>query len=300
MSRPPYFPPRESNPWHAEGDVAITAAWQEGDALAAEALLQRHIGAISLFADQLDRRLPGTHGMDFEDIRQVAFEETLKLAHRFDPEKSTTGSMLPAMQSAAFPTVEREVWRNYGVQIPDHVSSLSAKLRILERQIFSRHKRWPTDQEAAKNLGVPITAPRPDILTVADVRRVRWLTYYMQNFGTIREVDDDQMDYRELPVQFALMKNMSRAETETPEEIAVKNDMLARASNYAKTKLAGWEHESDIICMTHGIGYERPLGEKEIAERLGISVMSVRKKRAMAHQRLRRWLSDEGYGEHDY
>ncbi|MGY4769781.1 sigma-70 family RNA polymerase sigma factor (plasmid) [Kribbella sp. CWNU-51] len=95
------------------------------------------------------------HGVEREELFQVAYVGLVKAAQGYHPGPDTD------FRSYAFPTIRGELKRHFRdyawtVRPPRRIQDLQASINAVEGELAARLHRWPTDQELADRLGVPL------------------------------------------------------------------------------------------------------------------------------------------------
>ena len=119
-----------------------------------EVLLREAIIQGTAMARSLALRYDG-HGVEREELFQVAYVGLVKAAQGYQPGPDTD------FRSYAFPTIRGELkryFRDYAwtVRPPRRIQDLQASINAVEGELAARLHRWPTDQELADRIGVPL------------------------------------------------------------------------------------------------------------------------------------------------
>lgn len=256
-------------------------------------LAQRHVGALTLRASIIHRRVPEAAMVDFDDVKQDLLEALVGCAQRFDPDRSASqGSLLTLMYNGPYRSVESEAWRSFGVRPSEQAMQLARRLQSANRAHYARHHRVLTYDEASELLGIPVAATQHDEITVADIYRIRDLTTDIKNYGSLNELDSNSDDTpkSEVHTQMQLQRTMAHSEQETPEEIAVRQDTAQRVRSFIDKLAVFDEREADIICLRFGIGRQRALTVPEVCQELGLYPHQAARLEHRAKSRLTYWL----------
>jgi RNA polymerase sigma-B factor len=141
-----------------EEQRALTEALLRQASMAAggrrEDLLTEAIVQGSSMARSLALRYDG-RGVEREELFQVAYVGLVKAAHGYRPGPDTD------FRSYAFPTIRGELRRHFRdnawvVRPPRRVQDLQASINAVEGELAARLHRWPTAQELAVRLDVPL------------------------------------------------------------------------------------------------------------------------------------------------
>jgi RNA polymerase sigma-B factor len=129
-------------------DAANAAGARRADLLS-EAIVQGTAMARSL-ALRYDGR-----GVEREELFQVAYVGLVKAVQGYVPGPDTD------FRSYAFPTIRGELKRHFrdyawSVRPPRRIQNLQASINAVEGELAARLHRWPTDQELADRIGVPL------------------------------------------------------------------------------------------------------------------------------------------------
>jgi RNA polymerase sigma-B factor len=94
-------------------------------------------------------------GVDREELFQVAYVGLVKAAHGYRPGAETD------FRSYAFPTIRGELKRHFrdnawAVRPPRRIQELQAAINAAESELATQLHRWPTEQELANWIGVPV------------------------------------------------------------------------------------------------------------------------------------------------
>jgi RNA polymerase sigma-B factor len=94
-------------------------------------------------------------GVDSEDVVQVAYEGLVKAANGYQPGPETD------FRSYAIPTIRGEIRRYFRdrawmVRPPRRIQEIQSDLNVVEGELALRLRRWPTDDELADAIGVPV------------------------------------------------------------------------------------------------------------------------------------------------
>lgn len=119
-----------------------------------EVLLREAIIQGTAMARSLALRYDG-HGVERDELFQVAYVGLVKAAQGYQPGPDTD------FRSYAFPTIRGELkryFRDYAwtVRPPRRIQDLQASINAVEGELAARLHRWPTDQELADRIGVPL------------------------------------------------------------------------------------------------------------------------------------------------
>ncbi|MGW1346748.1 sigma-70 family RNA polymerase sigma factor [Kribbella sp. NPDC002412] len=119
-----------------------------------EDLLREAVVQGSAMARSLALRYDG-RGVEREELFQVAYVGLVKAVHGYRPGPDTD------FRSYAFPTIRGEIKRHFrdnawAVRPPRRIQNLQASINAAEGELAARLYRWPTDQELAERIGVPL------------------------------------------------------------------------------------------------------------------------------------------------
>ncbi|TCC57752.1 sigma-70 family RNA polymerase sigma factor [Kribbella pittospori] len=119
-----------------------------------EELLREAIVQGAAMARSLALRYDG-RGVDREELFQVAYVGLVKAAQGYRPGPDTD------FRSYAFPTIRGEIKRHFrdnawAVRPPRRIQNLQASINAVEGELAAQLHRWPTDQELADRIGVPV------------------------------------------------------------------------------------------------------------------------------------------------
>jgi len=119
-----------------------------------EALLREAILHGTAMARSLALRYDG-RGVEREELFQVAYVGLVKAAQGYRPGPDTD------FRSYAFPTIRGELKRYFRdcawtVRPPRRIQNLQASINAVEGELAGRLHRWPTEQELADRIGVPL------------------------------------------------------------------------------------------------------------------------------------------------
>lgn len=94
-------------------------------------------------------------GVDREELYQVAYLGLVKAARGYRPGPETD------FRSYAIPTIRGELKRHFRdnawtVRPPRRIQNLQASINALEGELAAELHRWPTEQELADRIGVPV------------------------------------------------------------------------------------------------------------------------------------------------
>jgi RNA polymerase sigma-B factor len=147
----------------AETERLLRTAARETDPRRSE-LLERAIVQSTPMARTLASRYDG-RGVDTDDLVQVAYVGLVKAVHGYRPEPTTD------FRSYAIPTIRGELKRHFRdsawmVRPPRRIQDLQASINAAEGELAARLHRWPTDEELAARIGVPVEQ-------VADAQRAQ-------------------------------------------------------------------------------------------------------------------------------
>jgi RNA polymerase sigma-B factor len=119
-----------------------------------EDLLREAIVQGRAMARSLALRYDG-RGVDRDELFQVAYVGLVKAAQGYRPGPDTD------FRSYAFPTIRGEIKRHFrdnawAVRPPRRIQELQSSINAVEGELAARLRRWPTDQELADRIGVPL------------------------------------------------------------------------------------------------------------------------------------------------
>ena len=121
-------------------------------------LLCQAIEQSTAMARSLALRYDG-RGVEREELFQVAYVGLVKAVQGYVPGPDTD------FRSYAFPTIRGELKRHFrdnawSVRPPRRIQNLQASINAVEGELAARLHRWPTDQELADRIGVPLREVR--------------------------------------------------------------------------------------------------------------------------------------------
>lgn len=220
------------------------------------AIRDRVVEAHLYIASIIARRFSG-RGVEYDDLFQVASLSLLKSIERFDPERGVK------FASFVTPTMVGEV-KNYFrdrsrlIRLPRRGSELVRALEAAKDALQLELQRQPTAEELAERTGAPLE----DVLEALEMR------------GALSPVSLDTLpaeDDESAPLSaFLGQEEAGYAEFE-------KNDMLRRAMDALD------ERQQKIIRMRFFEGK----GQREVAQAIGVSQMTVSRVERQALSRLR-------------
>lgn len=151
VGREPSVVPREQQSAVTER-VLRSAAKACGDRRAE--LLGEAVLHAAPMARTLAMRYDG-RGVDREELYQVAYVGLIKAARGYRPGPDTD------FRSYAIPTIRGELKRHFRdnawtVRPPRRIQNLQAAINAVEGELAAQLHRWPTDEELAERLGVPV------------------------------------------------------------------------------------------------------------------------------------------------
>ncbi len=119
-----------------------------------EDLLREAVVQGAPMARSLALRYDG-RGVDREELFQVAYVGLVKAARGYRPGPDTD------FRSYAYPTIRGEIKRHFrdnawAVRPPRRIQDLQASINAVEGELAAHLHRWPTDQELADRIGVPV------------------------------------------------------------------------------------------------------------------------------------------------
>jgi RNA polymerase sigma-B factor len=119
-----------------------------------ESLLGEAIVQGTPMARSLALRYDG-RGVEREELFQVAYVGLVKAAQGYRPGPETD------FRSYAFPTIRGELKRHFrdyawAVRPPRRIQNLQASINAAEGELAAQLRRWPSEQELADRIGVPV------------------------------------------------------------------------------------------------------------------------------------------------
>ncbi len=119
-----------------------------------EGLLREAVVQGTALARALASRYAG-RGVDREELFQVAYVGLVKAVRGYRPGPDTD------FRSYAFPTIRGELKRHFrdnawAVRPPRRIQDLQASITAVDGELVGELHRWPTDQELADRIGVPL------------------------------------------------------------------------------------------------------------------------------------------------
>jgi len=123
-----------------------------------EELLREAIVRSTAMARGLASRYAG-RGVEREELFQVAYVGLVKAVHGYRPGPDTEFRLY------AIPTIRGELKRHFrdnawAVRPPRPIQDLQASINAVECELAAQLYRWPTDQELADRIGVPLSEVR--------------------------------------------------------------------------------------------------------------------------------------------
>jgi RNA polymerase sigma-B factor len=137
----------------AETERLLRSAAEEADPRRSE-LLERAIVQSTPMARRLASRYDG-RGVDLDDLVQVAYLGLVKAAQGYRPDPASD------FRSYAIPTIRGELKRHFRdsawtVRPPRRIQDLQTAINAVEGELVARFHRWPTSEELAERIGVPV------------------------------------------------------------------------------------------------------------------------------------------------
>ncbi|MFG1815500.1 sigma-70 family RNA polymerase sigma factor [Kribbella sp. NPDC049174] len=146
--------------WEQQCTLTETLLRQASDAVGAGRadLLCQAIVQSTPMARSLALRYDG-RGVEREELFQVAYVGLVKAVQRYRPGPDTD------FRSYAFPTIRGELKRHFRdnawtVRPPRRIQNLQASINAVEGELVALLHRWPTEQELADRIGVPLVEVR--------------------------------------------------------------------------------------------------------------------------------------------
>ena len=232
-----------------------------GDTAIRDRVVEAHLYIASIIA----RRFSG-RGVDYDDLYQVASLSLLKSIERFDPERGVKFS------SFVTPTMVGEV-KNYFrdrsrlIRLPRRGGELSRRLDAARDELHAQLQRQPTAEELARHVDASIE----DVIEALEMR------------GALNPVSLDT-----LPTEDEDSAPLSRFLGDEDEGYArfEDSDMLRRAMGMLT------DRQREVIRLRFFEG----MGQREVAQNIGVSQMTVSRVERQALATLREAIT-KGEGE---
>ncbi|MGY4769813.1 sigma-70 family RNA polymerase sigma factor (plasmid) [Kribbella sp. CWNU-51] len=177
---------------HALTEALLREAAEEAGARR-EDLLREAVVQGAAMARSLALRYDG-RGVEREELFQVAYVGLVKAVKGYRPGPGTD------FRSYAFPTIQGEIKRHFrdyawSVRPPRRIQNLQASINAVEAELAAQLHRWPTDQELADRIGVPLEDIRDAQRAVgcfhpASLDAPLWIDSSMSLGGTVPDRGD--------------------------------------------------------------------------------------------------------------